>query len=36
MTIYEVVTLDDMVNNILEYLPANADYYKRFHTGELL
>ena len=32
----EVVTVDDMVNNILEHLAANADYYKQFHTGDLL
>ena len=25
-----------MVNNILEHLAANADYYKQFHAGDLL
>ena len=32
----EVITLENMVNNILEHLVANADYYKLFHTGDLL
>ena len=32
----EVVTLDDMVNKILEHLAANAKYYKYFYSGKLL
>ena len=32
----KVVTLDDMINNILEHLSVNGDYYKQLHTGDLL
>ena len=31
----EIVTIDAMVNNNLEYLLANVDYYKQFHVGDL-
>ena len=32
----EVVTIDSLVSNILEYLSADVDYYKQFHTGDVL
>ena len=32
----EVVKVGDMVSNILEHHAVNADYYKQFHTGDLL
>ena len=32
----EVVTVDNMANSVLEHLATNIDYYKQFHTGDLL
>ena len=32
----DIVTLDDMVNNILDHVAAYASYYKVFHTGDIL
>ena len=32
----ETVTVDHMANNILEHLATNADYYKQFHTVDLI
>ena len=32
----EVVTLDDIINAILEHLMANAIDYKGCHTGNIL
>ena len=32
----EMVTLNSLASNILGHLVANVDYYKWFHTGEVL
>ena len=32
----DIVTVDHMVNNILEHLATNVHYYKQFHMGDLL
>ena len=32
----EVVTCDDIVNNIIEHLATNANCYKGFHNGDLV
>ena len=32
----EIVTVDHMVNNILDHLATNAEYYKQFNTGDLI
>ena len=32
----EVVTVYSLASNILEYLIANVDYYKQFHTADVL
>ena len=30
------VTVDSLASNILVHLEANVDYYKHFHTGDIL
>ena len=32
----EVVMVDILANNILGHLAANVNYYKQFHTGDIL